>query len=380
MTHGPRPRDLRLAIVYEPEAACAAKLAGAGFPPDIAREVAVYLAQATDLEGMRGELAAGLDVHGIEAEFVRLDDLLARLAVWRDDPVRTIVWALTDGLAYFRGSTVAAAARLAGLPVYGSGAQAQHLCQDKFKCGMLARSAGLTIPDTALAEGRRLVAGDTLPPEGPYFVKPNRLGAKIGVFSDSRTATLEEALALSERIERRYCDRAVIQRYVPGDDVRISVMDLGGPLREAIGLARMVKDPRSETGGAFLTMRDNESLSGSRDTEGAVGAFGATRSIAFTPRMVDLRSEAAGDGRRSDMVRMLEDWTVALADLFALRDYFSVDIRVADDGRPHFLEFETCPAVTIYDFQSYLGRTHGATLAEALSRSVRRLDQRPPDL
>ncbi len=41
--------------------------------------------------------------------------------------------------------------------------------------------------------------------------------------------------------------------------------------------------PASETGGAFLTMKDNETLSGARDASGARGGFGADRPAAFVP-------------------------------------------------------------------------------------------------
>jgi D-alanine-D-alanine ligase len=371
----------RLAMVSEPEAACAERLGRAGFPRDIAREIAVYLAQATDLPGIADDLARDLARHGITLDIATPDDMPGRLPDWTAEP--TIVWAMTDGLAYFRGSTVAPLARLAGLPVYGCGAQAQHLCQDKFASGMLARAAGLRTPATALYEGNACIAGDDLSAgAGPFFVKPNRLGAKIGVFADSLAETLPAALALSRRIEARYCDRAVVQAYIPGSDVRVSAMDLGGPLAPQLGIARMVKDPRSETGGAFLTMRDNDTLSGSRDTQGGVGGFGAHRAVAFAPALDDLRALVArGDGEVvARTVREIETMTGLLARLLGLRDYFSLDIRLGADGTPWFLEFETCPAVTIYDFQTYLSTVHRRGLGDALAASLKRVPERKAEL
>ncbi len=372
----------RLALVFEAEATCAARLVEAGFPPDVAREVAVYLAQATDLADVVPDLAQELAAQAIDLEVVPLDEFPARIAGWSDIDRPTVAWAMTDGLAYYRGSTVAALARLANLPVYGAGAQAQHLCQDKFASGVLARAAGLRTPPTALFEGDRFVAGDDLSRwPGPFFVKPNRLGAKIGIFADSMAPTLDAAMALCRRIDGRYCDRAVVQAFVRGADVRVSVMDLGGPLAPQLGIARMVKDPRSETGGAFLTMRDNESLSGSRDTLGGVGAFGLGRDRAFTPTMEDLRVLAReGDAAAERAVPEIEAMALGLAQLLGLRDYFSLDIRLGEDGTPWFLEFETCPAVTIYDFQTYLSQTQGLSLGAALARSLRRIPERKAEL
>ncbi|MBW8723682.1 MAG: hypothetical protein JF625_00805, partial [Inquilinus limosus] len=212
----------RVVIAYEPEAACRARLQAAGFDPAIATEIACYLAQATDLEAIRPELTATLAEAGLEAGFLELDqliDALPGLVARRDD---TILWCQTDGIAYYRGSAVGALARLAGIGSYGSPPQAQHLCQDKFKCTALAAAAGLPVPPTALAEGRRVIAGAAvLDGLGPFFVKPNTLGAKIGIFADSRAADAATALDIAARLWDRYRDRAVIQPFLPGHDVRV---------------------------------------------------------------------------------------------------------------------------------------------------------------
>jgi D-alanine-D-alanine ligase len=368
---------LRLAIVHEPEAAAAARLQHLGFPAETASEIAVYLAQSTDLGACLDEIASDAGLEGVEVEAVPLDAALQRLQAWRDDGP-TVVWPMTDGFAYYRGSGVAALARLAGLPLMGSPAQAQHLCQDKFKCGMLARAAGRPTPPTALYDGRRFVAGDDLAGAGPLFVKPNRLGAKLGIFADSKAPDLPAALELAERIAHRYKDRAVVQAFLPGDDVRVSALDLGGPLREALGFSRILRDPRSETGGEFLTMLDNASLSGSRDTQGGLSGFGQSQQVAFTPRLVDLRQEAgSGDEKAGRLIDEISGMVERAVDLFGLRDLFSFDIRVPEDGRPVFLEFEVCPAVTIYDFQSYLDAVHRVPLGRALARLAGKAAARP---
>ncbi|HEY9348764.1 MAG TPA: hypothetical protein VIQ53_25770 [Inquilinus sp.] len=368
----------RVAIVYEPEAACRARLKAAGFDPAIAAEVACYLAQSTDLATIRPELTATLGEAGLQAEFLELDGLvgaLPGLIARRDD---TILWCQTDGIAYYRGSAVSALARLAGIPTYGSLPQAQHLCQDKFKCTALAAAAGLPVPPTALAEGRRIIAGAAvLDGPGPFFVKPNTLGAKIGIFADSRTADAATALEAAARLWDRYRDRAVIQPFLPGHDVRVSFMDTGRPLAASLGIARLGRDPGSETGGAFMTMRDNASLSGSRDTEGGRTGFGEGQERAFIPRLSDLRHEAGPAAAR--IVAAAEALVPRLAELFGLRDYFSVDLRADEDGDVRILEFETCPAVTIYDFQTYLRDAYGLSLGAALARSLALAHRRPAE-
>ena len=259
---------------------------------------------------------------------------------------RTIVWTLTDGVRFYRGSSVPALARLEGFARFGSPAAAAHLCQDKFASLALASAAGIPMPPTRLMEGGAEIAalGDWPKPAGPLFVKPNTLGAKIGIFADSLCCDGLEANDRARRIWERYHDRALIQPFVDGDDVRVSFMDLGGEFADQLGVERIVKDPKSETGGAFLTMKDNETLSGARDTAGGRGGFGATRAPAFTPRMIDLRDEASERSRRA-AARIIE-LSARLVRLLDLRDVFSIDFRIDADGQPTFFEFEVCPGVT----------------------------------
>ena len=287
------------------------------------------------------------------------------------DPDRTILWCLTDGIRFYRGSAVPALARLLGIASYGASAAVQHICQDKFASLALAASAGLPVPPTLLLEGEHElgVLGTLSSPEDGLFVKPATLGAKIGIFADSRCRTLDEARALSRRIWDRYGDRAVVQPFIAGDDVRVSFMDTGGGFADQLGIFLLKKDAAGEAGGAFMTMRDNETLSGAKDTKGARGGFGQAHAAAFVPSMLDLSGES--DARSRSAVSAILEGAEKLASLLPLRDYFSMDFRIDREGRPTFFEFETCPAVTIYDFQDYLERTHRLTLGQALSRSLR---------
>jgi D-alanine-D-alanine ligase len=365
----------RVVIAYETEAAAQARLAGLGFPAEVAAEIAVYLAQATDLPEHMAAIREALKDAGVAAEFVELNALAERLASLGAAPAGTMLWSLTDGFRYYRGSAVPALARLIGAARFGSPATAQHICQDKFASLCLAAAAGLRCPPTLLLEGSTELArlgGE--PGDGPFFVKPNRLGAKIGIFADSRCATLAEARERAAKLWARYGDRAVVEPYLPGADVRVSFLDLGRSLRDQLGIFRLQTDRGGETGGEFMTMRDNQTLSGASDTAGGRGGFGAARPAAFTPRLVDIRSETGPPAQAA--VAAVADATERLARLLGLTDYFSLDFRLPADGAPWFLEFEVCPAVTIYDFRTYLRAVHGLELGPALARAMRLAWQR----
>jgi D-alanine-D-alanine ligase len=358
-------------IVYETEAAARRRLVEFGYSNETAAEIAVYLGQATDLPGYVDDIRAALASEDLDVEFVELDELLHRLPSHIARRDSTMLWSLTDGIRYYRGSSVAALARLAGLACFGAPVAAQHLCQDKFASLALASAAGLKVAPTRLMEGGAEIAafGDWSRRDGEYFVKPNTLGAKIGIFADSRCSTLGEARGSAERLWERYRDRALIQPFVEGDDVRVSFMDLGRGFADQLGIERLVKDRASETGGAFMTMKDNETLSGARDTLGARGGFGAGREAAFVPRMVDLRAQS--DARSRAAVGEIAAMAARLAAVLRLRDYFSIDFRIDAAGGATFFEFEVCPGVTIYDFQSYLGAVHGLGLGGALARALK---------
>ena len=361
----------RAVIAFESEELARRRLTAFGYPPDVAAEIAVYLAQSTDLPLFVDDITSALAREGIAAEFVGVDELSQRLRELAPHSDRTIVWAFTDGVRFYRGSSVPALARLEGFARFGSPATSAHLCQDKFASLALASSAGIPVPPTRLMEGDTEIAslGAWGSASGPLFVKPNTLGAKIGIFADSLCRDRSQADDRARLIWARYHDRALIQPFVEGDDVRVSFIDLGGEFADQLGVERIVKDAGSEAGGAFLTMKDNETLSGARDTAGGRGGFGASRKAAFVPRMVDLRGE--NDERSRRAVALILDYSARLARLAGLRDLFSIDFRIDADGRPTFFEFEVCPGVTIYDFQNYLRSRRGVTLGEALAKAMR---------
>src|SRR5271166_1177363 len=286
----------RAVIAFETENSARRRLAAFGYPPDVAAEVAVYLAQSTDLPLFIDDITQALRREAITAEFVALDELSRRLTELAPQADRTIVWAFTDGVRFYRGSSVPALARLEGFARFGSPSTAAHLCQDKFASLALSHAAGLAVPPTRLMEGESEIAALGRWPSdvGPLFVKPNTLGAKIGIFADSLCQSLSEATERARRIFDRYGDRALIQPFVEGDDVRVSFLELEGDLADQLGIERILKDPASETGGAFLTMKDNETLSGAKDTRGERGGFGQRAKAAFVPHMANLR-EATDD-------------------------------------------------------------------------------------
>ncbi|PDQ20220.1 D-alanine:D-lactate ligase-like protein [Mesorhizobium sanjuanii] len=343
-------RKPKLILVYEPEKACIDRLVADGHLPERAAEIASYLAQSTDMAPKFDALTAACLKRDLSFAPVALDNAASALA--GEDPRATLVWTLTDGIAYFRGGAAPALARLNGLKTIGADDALFALCQDKFRAGAVLGALGLPVPQAGLArDGRWLVE----PPASPagWFVKPNRLGAKIGIWPDSRSSDPGHALELSRRVHAAYRDDVVVQPYVAGRNVRASFLGLKPDTGvEALGIAFV------DSGGDFQTMADSLALYG--DTGEAAKAAGKYMEPVLES-VVDSQPGAAATIRR-----IAERLVAGLG----LRDVFSIDFRVEADDHVHLIEFEVCPGLPCFDFRAYCRTQWGLSLADAMAETA----------
>jgi D-alanine-D-alanine ligase-like ATP-grasp enzyme len=343
----PRPA---LALIYETEAACRARLAAAGFPAERALEITSYLAQATDLAPEFPDLARECGARGIDFAPVELDAAPKVLAAL--DPASTLVWTLTDGVAYYRGGAGPALARLYGHRTIGADDSVFALCQDKFRSGAVLAALGLPIPTAGLARDGAFVVPPPASPKG-YFVKPNRLGSKIGIWPDSRCRTAEDALELSRRIFAGYRDDAIVQAYVAGRNVRASFLGVDPKAgTERLGIFFV------DAGGDFQTMADSLALYG--DTGAAAKAAGAYVEPQLQP-VASVQPEADA-AIRAVASRLMAG--------IGLKDVYSIDLRVEPDDTVHLIEFEIAPGLPCFDFRDYCRRQWKMTLAEAMAATA----------
>jgi len=339
-----------LILVHEPEAACRARLAAEGFDPQRALEISSYLAQSTDLALEFAEIETACLARGIRFRPVELDALTGVLPAF--DPATTLVWTLTDGIAYFRGGAAPALARLGGFRTVGADDSLFALCQDKFRAGAALRAMDLPSPAGGLSRNGRWVVQPSDSPSG-WFVKPNRLGAKIGIWPDSRCHDLEHALALSRRVYDAFRDDVVVQPYVPGRNVRASFLGVTPDTDiEALGVFFV------DSGGDFQTMADSLALYGETGADAkASGAY-------HEPKLVPV---ASSQPEADQEVRKI---AARLMDGLGLRDVFSLDFRVEENNRVHLIEFEVCPGLPCFDFRAYCRSQWGLSLAEAMAETA----------
>ena len=337
----------RLILVHEPEQACIDRLLAQGFAAEQAMEVASYLAQSTDMAPHLDPLHAACAARRMGFLPVALDDAPAALA--KADPDRDIVWTLTDGIAYFRGGAAPALARLHGLRTIGADDSLFALCQDKFRSGAVLAALGLPVPAAGLARDGVWIVPPPPSARG-WFVKPNRLGAKIGIWADSHCHDPDQALALSRRVHAAYRDDVIVQPYVPGRNVRASYLDLTGQGgTDHLGVTFV--DSQSD----FQTMADSMAL---------YGATGAAERAAGTYREPELVPVARLQPKADAKVRQIAQ---RLLSALGLRDVFSMDLRIEPDDTVHLIEFEVCPGLPCFDFVRYCRDHWSLTLAEAMA-------------
>lgn len=339
-----------LILVHEPEKACFDRLVADGYPAERATEISSYLAQSTDLAPEFGQLAAACEKRGLAFMAIELDGAVTVLG--KADPAKTLVWTLTDGVAYFRGSAAPALARLNGLKTIGADDSLFALCQDKFRSGAVLAALGLPVPTAGLARnGEWLV--EPLASAAGWFVKPNRLGAKIGIWPDSRCHDLGHALELSRRVFAHYRDDVVVQPYVAGRNARASFLGLKPETGvEALGVAFV------DSGGDFQTMADSMALYG--DTGQAAKDDGNYAEPELEP--VAASQPAADRAIRAVAQRLIAG--------LGLKDVFSIDLRVEADDTIHLIEFEVCPGLPCFDFRDYCRRQWGMSLADAMAETA----------
>jgi len=343
----PRPT---LILVYEPEAACRARLAADGFAERHVLEISSYLAQSTDLALEFPAIEKACAARGLDFLPLQLDDAAKGLA--GRSAGDTLVWTLTDGIAYFRGGAAPALARLNGLPTIGADDSLFALCQDKFRSGAVLSALGLPVPPAGLASNGEWLAEPPRSSRG-WFVKPNRLGAKIGIWPDSRCTDLGHALELSRRVFSAYRDDVVVQPYVAGRNVRASFLGLmPGAGVEALGVAFV------DSGADFQTMADSLALYG--DTGEAAKAAGHYAE----PALVEVGdNQPVADAR----IRAIAE---RLMSGLGLRDVFSIDLRVEADDTVHLIEFEVCPGLPCFDFRAYCRSQWDLSLADAMAETA----------
>jgi len=227
-----------------------------------------------------------------------------------------VVWPLLHGASGEDGA-IRGVLDLLGVPYVGSAPAGCRTAWDKPVAGSVAHAAGLLVPDSvALPHGtfRELGAQAVLAAITdrfglPLVVKPARGGSALGV---SVVRSLEELpRAMVECFA--YGDVALVERYISGVEVAVSVMEGDGGT-VALPAVEIVPD------GGFYSYD-------ARYVAGSTEFFCPAR---LTAEAATAASEAALTAHRA----------------FGLRHLSRTDLVVDEAGQPWFLEVNVAPGMT----------------------------------
>jgi D-alanine-D-alanine ligase len=204
---------------------------------------------------------------------------------------------------YGEGGHVQGLLELLGLPYTGSDLRGSAMALDKDITKRLIRAAGVPTADWCMAP---VSPDEVLTKFGlPLIVKPNREGSTVGLTLVKQASDLVPAIGLAQK----YDPEVVIERYVPGRELTVGVLD-----GEALAVGEIF--PKGE-------LFDYESK---YQSGGAREVFPAQVSTA--------------------LAQQLRDYALLVARAVKVKKYCRVDFRLDPENRPFVLEVNTLPGMT----------------------------------
>src|SRR5215210_4885615 len=253
---------------------------------------------------------------------------LANLAVVREADV--LFLALHGGRG--EDGTIQTLLEMVGVPYTGSGRLGSAMAMDKDISKRLFRGAGVQTADWVMAPASRAQVDRDF--GWPVVVKPSKQGSTVGLSVVKAPGEYDRALALA----RQYDDEVMIERFVPGRELTVGILD-GKPL--AVG--EII--PQHE-------IFDYE--------------------CKYTPGMsqeifpADLPPQLTADCQRLGLLAH---------DALKLGGYSRVDFRLTPEGELFCLEVNTLPGMTATSLLPQAARASGMDfpeLCEQICRVARR--------
>lgn len=276
-------------------------------------------------------VADALSDRGHAVTRLDLDDgLVAALADGHFD----VVYLALHGKAGEDGA-IQSLLELLELAYTGPDAVASLLAWDKAAAKGLLSRAGLATPDwmtlssDAIRDMGAAGALDRVMARlgAPVVAKPSQGGAAMGV----RLVDDPHALAPALMAAFSYHDVVLLERFVDGDEVAVSVVD-GEPLPPVEIVPKMGRYDFS-----------------ARYTHGATEYFAPARLPA-------------------DVLDACVELSLAAWDVLGCRDVSRSDLMVDADGRPWLLEFDTCPGMTETSLLPTAATAHGWAFGDLCER------------
>ena len=276
---------------------------------------------------------------GLAAEMRDAD--VALLPALEEDPPDAVVIALHGATG--EDGSLRGVLDLCGVPYVGCDARASRLAWDKPSAKSMLREAGIPTPDwVALPHDRFSELGAVAVLDRivdrlglPLMVKPAQGGSGLGA------AVVREETALPPAMVGcfAYDSTALVEKFVPGKDVAVSIVDLGsGP--QALPIVEIV--PRD-----------------------GVYDYAARYTAGLTTWHAPARLEPEVGARVCETA-------LAAHKALGLRDLSRVDLIVAEDGTPQILSINVSPGMTETSLLPLAVQAAGMDLGTILKALVER--------
>jgi D-alanine-D-alanine ligase len=232
-----------------------------------------------------------------------------------------------------------------GLAYAGSGPMTMALSLDKVRTKAIVAAHGVQVaPGLGVRSLEELGAG--VPPP-PLIVKPNFEGSSAGIHPGS---VVEDERRLREVVAAAlaaFPAGVVVERFVPGRDVTVALLEGAGGALPAVDYAF----PGSDDAGAIYDFRlKNEEW-----------------------EEVSVRSPAALDGPQA---REVQAFAAAAFAALECRDFARADFRLGEDGTVTFLELNALPSLEegagIYAAAAAAGLDEDAVIGAIVGTAARR--------
>ena len=210
-----------------------------------------------------------------------------------------------------------------GINYTGSTKLAMMLDHNKDAAKQVICEAGLqTAPYFTARSGEYSNAGE-LPLPLPLFIKPPKEGGGIGIGDDSVVRNFAAYKRKVANIERDFGTPALAEQYLTGREFSVAILETPRS-KELIAMPIELITEQNSRGDRILGQKVK-----SADTEHVI---------------------AVADKDIKDAIVTL---AIDAFKILGARDYGRIDIRLDEQGIPHFLEANLIPGVAQHDFTSY---------------------------
>lgn len=309
--------------------------------------------ERTEIDTIKNALKEG----GFAIKTLGLRSINSKVVAKIEEINPDIIFNLTESLYNESRNEMAVAGlfELMKIPYTGSSPLALGLALNKRKTKQVLRAAGLPVPASTLAiPGQSFSVNDL---EAPYFVKPVREDGSAGISNESIADTKEAAEERVKFIHENYHQPALVEEFIPGRELNVSIIGNTEPHVLAIGEIDFSKMPKNEP----------NIISYQAKWDPKSPLYDATEAI----------YPAELDGELKSKIEKIT--TKAYLEI-GCRDYGRIDLRLRNDGKIYILEVNANPDISVEAGLDRAARTAGMTYNKliceianyALARNTRR--------